>query len=137
MSTPKVFDVLVIGGGPAGLSLASALVRQLHTGLILDSGIYRNAPTSHMHNVPGWDHASPADYRAKVRGELVGGRYQGIEYQKATVKSVRKIEEEDIFEAVDENGTVYKGKKLGLATGVRDKTEEQVKGYAECWGRGV
>ncbi|VUC20644.1 unnamed protein product [Clonostachys rosea] len=132
----KVFDVLIIGGGPAGLSLAGSLARQLHTALILDAGVYRNDPTKHMHNVPGWDHVPPSEFRAKVREDLAA-RYHTVEYKKGTVKSVRKLEADDLFEAVDEDGVVYQSRKLALATGVRDKTEAEVKGYAECWGRGV
>lgn len=132
----KIFDVLIIGGGPAGLTFAGSLARQLHTALILDSGVYRNDPTNHMHNVPGWDHAHPSEFRAKLREDLAA-RYHTVEYKKGTVKSVRKLEAEDLFEAVDEDGVVYQSRKLALATGVRDRTEAEVKGYAECWGRGV
>ncbi|CAI6097772.1 unnamed protein product [Clonostachys chloroleuca] len=132
----KIFDVLIIGGGPAGLTFAGSLARQLHTALILDSGVYRNDPTNHMHNVPGWDHAHPSEFRAKLREDLAA-RYHTVEYKKGTVNSVRKLEAEDLFEAVDEDGVVYQSRKLALATGVRDRTEAEVKGYAECWGRGV
>jgi thioredoxin reductase len=54
-------DVLIIGGGPAGLAVATGLARQLYTAVVFDSGVYRNARTQHMHNVPTWDHRNPAD----------------------------------------------------------------------------
>ncbi|KAH7329472.1 hypothetical protein B0I35DRAFT_45630 [Stachybotrys elegans] len=133
--TSKLYDVLIIGGGPGGLSIATALARQVYSGLIIDSGVYRNAYTKHMHNVPGYDHADPAVFRAKVREDLKK-RYDTVEFAQATIKTVRKSEE-GIFEAVDDNGVVYRGKKLGLGTGVRDMLEKEVEGYAECWGKGI
>lgn len=135
MASPKLFDVLIIGGGPAGLSIATSLARQTHTALVLDSGIYRNAVAKHMHNVPGFDHVDPAEFRAKIREDL-RKRYASVEFKSATIREVRKLDS-GVFEAVDEEGTAYRGRKLGLGTGVRDKLEEEVPGYAECWGRGV
>ena len=57
----KIYDVLIIGGGPAGLSIASSLARQVYTALIIDSQSYRNAVAKHMHNVAGFDHVDPAE----------------------------------------------------------------------------
>lgn len=131
----KLYDVLIIGGGPAGLAMATSLARQLYTALVLDSQVYRNARTKHMHNVPGFDHVDPADFRAKARADLLK-RYESIEFKTATVNTVRKLESGE-FEAVDEAGTVYRGKKLGLGTGVRDVMEGMPEGYEECWGRGM
>ncbi|KAK7042376.1 hypothetical protein R3P38DRAFT_2511450 [Favolaschia claudopus] len=131
----KLYDALIIGGGPAGLSIATALARQVYSALIIDSGVYRNERASHMHLVPGFDHANPYDFRAKVRSDL-HNRYPSIEYKKATVKQVRKLDD-GTFEAIEDNGAVYRGKKLGLATGVRDILEGEAEGYEECWGRGI
>lgn len=135
MSTPKLFDVLIIGGGPAGLSAAVTLARQAQTALILDSSAYRNAPTRHMHGVPGFDHVNPVDFRAKVHSDLSARYSSFIEYQRATVRELRKLP--GGFEAVDEEGRRYRGVKLALGTGVRDVLEGEVEGYADCWGRGM
>ncbi|KAJ4320399.1 hypothetical protein N0V84_005893 [Fusarium piperis] len=131
----KLYDVLIIGGGPAGLSMATALARQLYTAVVLDSGVYRNAPTKHMHNVIGFDHVDPAVFRAKAREDLEK-RYSSIEFKSATVEKVKKLDS-GIFEAVDSKGNVYQGKRLGLGTGVKDVFEDQPEGYADCWGSGI
>ncbi|KAG8416239.1 hypothetical protein J3458_006835 [Metarhizium acridum] len=88
-----------------------------------------------MHNVPGFDHANPADFRTKVREDL-RRRYEHIEFKAATIKEVRKLDS-GIFEAIDDQGDKYTGKKLGLGTGVRDVPPEDIEGYDACWGRGV
>ncbi|KAJ3508426.1 hypothetical protein NM208_g15824 [Fusarium decemcellulare] len=131
----KIYDVLIIGGGPAGLSMAAALARQVYTAVVFDSGVYRNAPTKHMHNLIGFDHEDPAVFRAKAR-EGLQKRYESIEFKSVKVETVRKLES-GIFEAVDSQGTVYQGKKLGLGTGVRDILDDQPEGYGDCWGRGM
>lgn len=132
--TSKVYDVLVIGGGPAGLSMAVSLARQVYTALVIDSGEYRNARATHMHTVTGFDHVNPADFRAKVRDDL-RRRYEHIEFKTAKVSSVRKTED-GTFEAVADDGQIYRGKKLGLGTGVRDIPLD-IPGYEECWARGM
>jgi thioredoxin reductase len=134
MST-KIYDALIIGGGPAGLAIASGLARQVYTALVLDSGSYRNARAMHMHNVLGFDHVNPADFRAKAKSDLLK-RYDTIEFKSATVESVRKLDS-GVFEATDSTGAVYRGKKLGLGTGVRDVMDDQPEGYDDCWARGM
>ena len=50
-----VWDCIVVGGGPGGLSALSALARVRRNTLLIDSGVYRNGPTRHMHDVLGFD----------------------------------------------------------------------------------
>lgn len=49
------YDVIIVGGGPAGLSAASGLARVRRNVLLIDSADYRNAQTRHMHDVIGFD----------------------------------------------------------------------------------
>jgi flavin-dependent dehydrogenase len=53
------FDAIVVGGGPAGLSVLSGLSRVRRTAALFDSHQYRNDPTREMHDVIGNDGTSP------------------------------------------------------------------------------
>ncbi|POR35291.1 Thioredoxin reductase [Tolypocladium paradoxum] len=127
-------DVLIIGGGPGGLAVATGLARQLYTAVVFDSGVYRNARTKHMHNVPTWDHRDPADFRAKARSDILA-RYNTIQFEEAVVEAVRRTDG-GRFEATDANGATWTGKKLVLASGVRDIYPD-IPGYDQVWARGV
>lgn len=124
-------DVLVIGGGPAGLTAATTLVRQLHTVVVFDSGSYRNHMTKHMHNVPTWDHKDPAEFRAIARKDLLTN-YKTCTFEDTEIKSLKEVP--GGFEAEDSNGKTWTGKKVILATGVADDFPN-IEGYAECWGK--
>lgn len=50
-----VYDAIVVGGGPSGLSALSGLARVRRKAILIDSGEYRNAATRHMHDVIGLD----------------------------------------------------------------------------------
>jgi thioredoxin reductase len=101
-TTMSTLDVLIVGGGPAGLAVATGPARQLYTAVVFDSGVYRNARTKHMHNVPTWDHRDPAEFRAKARSDLLA-RYDTIRFEETKIESIRRTEA-GRFEATDANG---------------------------------
>lgn len=134
MTTSLLRDVLIIGGGPAGLAAATALARQLYTAVVFDSGVYRNERAKHMHNVPTWDHRDPADFRAAARADLLA-RYSTIQFAETAVESARRTEA-GRFEVRDAQGGIWMGKKLVLAVGMKDVYPD-IEGYDDVWGRGV
>lgn len=127
------YEIIIVGGGPAGLSAASSVVRQDHKTVLFDSGAYRNSKSRHMHTLPSWDHANPQEFRAKARADL--DRYGTVTVVKDTVVSLRQ-KEDGLFEAVGGDGKSYVAKKVILATGVEDIYPD-IEGYEECWVTGM
>src|SRR4051812_50163277 len=65
-------DVVVVGGGAAGLSAALVLTRARRNVAVVDAGHPRNAPAAHMHGYLGSDGLPPADLLAAGRTEVTG-----------------------------------------------------------------
>ncbi|KAF3353824.1 hypothetical protein VD0004_g8920 [Verticillium dahliae] len=127
-------DALIIGAGPAGLSAALALARQLHTAIVFNSSLFRNARSAHMHTVPTWDHKDPSAFRSATRKEILD-RYNTISFEDREVAKVEKTNAGD-FTATAVDGTTFTGRRVLLATGVTDLPLD-IKGYDECWGRSI
>ncbi|KAK7959850.1 thioredoxin reductase GliT [Apiospora aurea] len=82
-------DVAIIGGGPAGLTAANMVARQLHTAVVYDSGAYRNEGAAHFHMVLTWDHKNPADYRRAARENILAN-YSTVEFASLPVAKIDK-----------------------------------------------
>ncbi|KAI0107205.1 thioredoxin reductase glit [Nemania sp. FL0031] len=129
-------DVLIVGGGPAGLSAALNLARSLHTAIIFDSEQYRNTLLPHLHGVPGWDHEDPASVRTRMQKDLLA-RYNTVSIVRTTINRVAQIEGPKVsFLAVDTAGREWSGRKLVLATGVSDILPD-IPGYTNSWVKGI
>ena len=124
-----ITDVLIVGAGPAGLAAALGLGRQMHSAVLFDSGKYRNDGEQHMHMVPTWDHGNPAAYRAAALEELK--RYDMIHVERTRIQTVSR-RDDNVIQVVNEKGQNWLGRKLFLATGVRD-VFPQLDGYAGAW----
>ena len=74
----ETYDVVVVGGGAAGLAGAVALARSRRSVLVVDAGEPRNAPASHVHNFLSRDGTPPAQIYAAGRDEVAryGGRVE-------------------------------------------------------------
>ena len=132
----EVYDVLIVGGGPAGLSAATSLARSLHTVVIFDSKQYRNARLPHLHGAPGWDHEDPASIRTKMQKDLIA-RYNTTKLLEHGASRAAQCEEGRArFVVTDEKGMEWFGRKLVIATGVSDILPN-LPGYDMCWVNGM
>lgn len=115
--TPTHVDLLIVGGGPAGLSAALMFSRLQRPTLVYDSGLYRNSQSPIAHTIFGNEGIDPAAYRQKARSEI----QKGYEWTKfVDGKIVKLVKSEGGFEAEDEKGSKVLAKRVILATGVRD-----------------
>ncbi|UYP19986.1 NAD(P)/FAD-dependent oxidoreductase [Rhodococcus sp. Z13] len=125
------YDVVVIGGGSAGLSAATALARSRRSVLVVDAGEPRNAPAAGAHNVLGHDGIAPTALLELGRKEATG---YGAEIR--TDRAVAARRTDTGFEVdLDETGRV-RARRLILATGLADELPD-LPGVREAWGRSV
>ena len=125
------FDVVVVGGGSAGLSAAVALARFRRSVLLLDAGEPRNASAGHVHNFLTRDGTPPREIVALGRAELesYGGRVRD-----AHVRGLRRDGEEFVVDIADD--APVRARRLVLATGLRDQLPD-IPGLAQHWGSDV
>ena len=122
-------DVLVVGGGPAGVAAALVLARARRKVLVVDDGTYRNRQVEEFHGFPGRDATDPASFRQDVWVELA--RY-GVNKDSQAVKTVATVP--DGLEIVLADDHRLAARAAVLATGVADELPA-VDGLAERWGR--
>jgi thioredoxin reductase len=127
------WDVIIAGGGSAGLSAALMLGRMRRRVLVVDAGEPRNRFAGHMHGVLGRDHTSPLDLLAAGRAEL--GRYETVTIRSGEVAEA-STREGGGFLVTLADGERHEAKRMLLATGLRDELPD-VPGLAEQWGRGA
>ncbi|MFI6644756.1 methyltransferase [Streptomyces sp. NPDC050504] len=127
------YDVVVVGGGAAGLSGALTLARARRRVLVVDSGEPRNAPAAHMHGYLGSDGIDPALLLAAGRDEV---KAYGGELVQGQVVDVARDGESGAFRVVLDDGTVHTAARLLVTTGLVDVLPE-VPGLAGRWGRDV
>lgn len=125
------WDVIVAGGGPAGLSAALMLGRARRRVLVIDAGSPRNRFAEHMHGVLGHEGASPRALAAAGRAEA--GRY-GVAFAEGTVESAWRTEGGLRLRTAD--GEEHEARALIVATGMADEVPD-IPGLASRWGRTV
>ncbi|KAJ5223657.1 hypothetical protein N7468_008199 [Penicillium chermesinum] len=130
------YDVVIVGGGPAGLAASMSLGRVGRTSLMYDSGQYRNIQTRYMHDVLGQDGEIPLKFRIAVRGQI--DMYYS-EYAKRATSGVKVTAVQPLakgFRVYDEQGGKITARKVILATGITDVLPDKP-GFKEAFGRGL
>jgi thioredoxin reductase len=126
-----VLDVVVIGGGPAGLSAALVLGRCRRSVVVCDAGRPRNAAARALHGYLTRDGIPPLELLRLAREELL--RYD-VELRSVAVTDVRRTE--PAYDVHLETGERLLARKVLVATGVRDHLPD-IDGMAECYGVSV
>ena len=125
----SVYDVAIIGGGPAGLTAAQWLGRYLRRVVLVDSGDPRNWKTRGINGYLGLPGVTPAALRGAGRDEA---RRWGAELIDGCVESVVRAGDER-FRATLESGRVIESRRLLLAYGVKDIWPD-IPGLEHCYG---
>jgi thioredoxin reductase len=128
----SLFDVIIIGGGPAGLSGALVLGRCRRRVLVCDAGHPRNAASHALHNYLTRDGIDPAEFLRLGREELKS--YETVKLMKIEVTDTRLLEHS--FEVTLSNGERAVARKLLIATGVVDQIPK-LEGLESFYGRSV
>lgn len=131
MTTHPTYDVIVIGGGAAGLSGALALGRARRTVLVIDAGEPRNAPAASSHNYLGREGESPLELLRIGRAEV---EQYGVEIVSGT--AVTATRSETGFDVTLADGSHRSAARLLVTTGLVDELPD-IPGLAERWGRDV
>lgn len=124
----QVFDVVVVGGGAAGLNAALVLGRARRRVAVVDGGAPRNAPAAHMQGFLSRDGMPPGELLAVGRAEVAGYGVEVIEDQVVRI-------DHGFFVRLA-GGRLLRARRVLVATGVRDVLP-QVPGVRERWGRDV
>ena len=121
-----LYDVVVIGGGAAGLSAALVLGRARRRVAVVDGGEPRNAPAAHMQGFLSRDGMSPVDLLAAGRDEAAG---YGVELISGHVRRI-----EPGFSLTVAEGRMVKARRILIATGAVDGLPA-IPGLRELWGK--
>jgi thioredoxin reductase len=126
------YDIVVIGGGAAGLSAALVLARARRRVLVLDEGNPRNAPAAHLHGYLSRDGMPPADLLARGRDEV---RSYGGVVRTGRATQVVPFGVAGLSVLVDD-GSRLAARRVLVTTGLRDELPA-VAGLTDRWARDV
>ncbi|MBO9540569.1 NAD(P)/FAD-dependent oxidoreductase [bacterium] len=124
-----LYDVTIVGGGPAGLSAALILGRARKRVLLLDAGTPRNARAHEVHGFVTRDGTPPAEFRRLAHEQLAA--YPSVARASQLVERITG--EVDAFHLQLQEGTSVRSRRILLALGMVDVLPE-LPGYRELWG---
>ncbi len=123
----ELFDVLIVGGGPAGLQAALTLGRARKRVLVADGGPRRNARAVHMNNFVSRDGIAPADFRREARAQIA--KYPNVSWREEQIDAITGLRG-------DFRAGAVRARRVLLATGLIDQPPE-FEGLAPLWGHSV
>lgn len=129
--TGTCYDVIIVGGGPAGMSAALTLVRAQRNILLCTKGNTRNAWSEAMHGYLSRDGMNPKEFLQLGLDEIK--RY-GVRVQEVEV--VKALHCAHYFELETDAGETLRCRKLLLTTGVKDKLPE-IEGFRDFYGTSI
>lgn len=132
MSGALQADVVVVGGGAAGLAAAIALGRSRRSVVVVDAGQPRNAPADGAHNVLGQEGIPPLELLARGRAEAAA---YGVRIVTGSVTGASGALNGFTVE-VDHGATRVQARRVVLATGLVDDLPG-VPGVEQAWGHSV
>jgi thioredoxin reductase len=121
------YDIVIVGGGAAGLSAALVLGRARRRVAVVDAGAPRNAPAAHMQGYLSRDGLPPAELLTIGRAEVA--RY-GVELLDDVVRQI-----ETGFTLHLASGGALAARRVLVTTGLRDGIPDDIPGVRERWGR--
>ena len=128
-----MFDMIIVGGGPAGLTAAVYGRRNGRSVLVIEKSVFGGqiVNTPNVENIPGFAAIGGDEFADKLLDQAIG---QGAEVALENVISAEK--ENNVFVVKTEEGSVYEGRTLILATGTTHRVLG-LPGEEELLGRGV
>src|SRR4051812_17687277 len=128
-----MYDVIIVGAGPAGLSAALILGRSRRRVLVCDTGKPRNAASRAMHGYLTRDGMPPLEFLAEARAQM--RQYDTVEIRDVEVVDA-SCRSDARFHVALADGSAHESRKLLIATGVADNVPE-IPGFRELYGRSV
>ena len=128
-----MYDIIVVGGGPAGLTAAVYGLRAGKTVLVIEKAGFGGqiAFSPKVENIPGTIQISGAEFAEKLIEQAMN---LGAEVELETVTGLEK--KDDTFLISTEDGNVFEGKTVILATGVKHRMLG-LPGEEELVGKGI
>lgn len=126
----QLLDVLIIGGGPAGLNAALVLGRARKNVVVIDDETPRNWVTRETHGFVTRDGASPREFRKAAKEQIAA--YPSVQFASDTATAITGSDGD--FEVKTTQGASYRTKKILFAVGKKDLPLD-INGLTEVYGK--